>query len=169
MSLLISSALYYHITSDKNENELQAKLLTAHFFVTSRYPKRGKDEFIPILQLQVGIAEHRIGAIAMQSRGIIIDLHLVEHVDMGLAGELRGGDIAERLVDVIPHLGRIEAYGAGDAAETEQLAQGLVVALFTIVHIVAHRRQARAVDNLHGWGNQGRGDLAVARLQLDRF
>ena len=37
---------------------------------------------------------------------------------MSFAGELRGGDIAEGLVDVIPHLGRIETYCARDAAET---------------------------------------------------
>ena len=86
---------------------------------------------------------------------------------MSFAGELRSGDIAEGPVYVIPHLGRIEAYGAGDATVTEQLAQGLVVALLAVVRVVAHRRQARAVDNLHGRGYQGRGHLAVARLQLD--
>ena len=105
----------------------------------------------------------------MQACGVIVNLHLVEHVDMGLAGELRSGDIAEGLVDVIPHLGRIEAHSARDATETEQLSQGFVVALLAVVRVVTHRRQTRAVDNLHSWGNQGRGHLAVARLQLNRF
>ena len=105
----------------------------------------------------------------MQARGVIVDLHLVKHVDMRLAGEFRGGDIAERLVDVIPHLGRIEAHGARDATETEQLAQGFVVALLAIILVLAHTWQSRPVDNLHSWWYQWRNHLAVARLQLDRF
>ena len=55
--------------------------------------KCGLNQFISILQLQIGISEHGIRACSMQARRVIVDLHLVEHVDMRLTGQFRRGDI----------------------------------------------------------------------------
>ena len=48
----------------------------------------GLEQGVPVFQFQPGISEHGIAALAVEAGGIVVDLHLVEHVDMRLAGEL---------------------------------------------------------------------------------
>lgn len=51
-------------------------------------PKRGIQQSEPIRQLQRSIPKHRLGALAMQPRRVVIDLHLIEHIHVSLAGQL---------------------------------------------------------------------------------
>ena len=51
----------------------------------------------------------------MEAGCVVVDLHLVEHVDVGFACEFGRGDFIKRFADVFAGVGTEEAYAAIDA------------------------------------------------------
>ena len=131
----------------------------------SFYAERRPKQLISILQLQIRIPEHGLRPLTVQPRGVVIDLHLVEHVDVRLAGQLRGRHVAERPVDIIARLLAEEAHLSRDAAVSQQLAQGLVVTLFAVFQIVSHQPQSRPPYNLQCRIDERRRHLEIGGLQ----
>lgn len=74
----------------------------------------------------------------MQSRCIVVDLHFVEHVDVGFAGELGGGNFVQWFADVVASFRVEDAYLAVDAAILQQFAQGFVVTLLGVVEVAVY-------------------------------
>ena len=105
----------------------------------------------------------------MQSGSVVIDLHLVEHVDMRFAGEFGRGDLVKRFADVFAGIGAEEAHTAVNAAILQQLSQGFIVTLLAIVGLVVKEFQSGAADNFHGGLNQWRNHLFVGGLAAYSF
>ena len=82
-------------------------------------PKRRLQQLVSVFEFERGVAVHGIRTRAMQAGGIIVYLHLVKHVDVGFAGQLRGGYIAEWLLLVVALLIAVYLYPARNAAESQ--------------------------------------------------
>ncbi len=100
----------------------------------------------------------------VKASDVEVDLHLVEHVDVRLAGKFRGGNFIKGPVDVLPRLVAKETHLPRDATILQQLAQCLVIPLLAVVLIVAHQLQTRPLDDLQRRVDQRSHDLNIGGL-----
>ena len=105
----------------------------------------------------------------MEARCVVVDLHFVEHVDVGFAGEFGGGHFVEGFALVVAGFGVEDVHMAVDAAEFQQMAQGFVVSLPAVVGVSVHQLQLGAADDFHRGFNQRRHNLLVGGLLAHGF